>query len=88
MEAFDEEREWPEICPEAEAEAEAYAMSRKAWSKGRDDMAGGGLGRSIEAEGNVKSKGMSTDRLESMLETLHNSLFCWLTYEDMMLDVY
>jgi hypothetical protein len=54
------------MCPAAEAEAEAYAMSRKAWSKGRDDMAGGGLGRSIEAEGNVKSKGMSTDREDMM----------------------
>lgn len=63
-------------------------MSRKAWSKGRDDMAGGGLGRSIEAEGNVKSKGMSTDRLDSMLETLYDSLVGWLTYEDMVLYVY
>lgn len=51
-------------------------------------MAGGGLGRSIEAEGNVKSKDMSTDRLDSMLETLYDSLVGWLTYEDMVLYVY
>lgn len=41
-------------------------MSRKAWSKGRVDM-GGGLVRSMEAEGKLKSKGISTARLVDMM---------------------
>lgn len=65
-------------------------MSRKAWSKGRVDL-GGGLVRSIEADGKLKSKGISTARLlESVLALCMADGLCWLvriSYVDMMWEV-
>jgi hypothetical protein len=65
-------------------------MSRKAWSKGRVDM-GGGLVRSMEAEGKLKSKGISTARLlETVLALCMVDGLWWLariSYVDMMSEV-
>lgn len=65
-------------------------MSRKAWSKGRVDMEGG-LVRSIEADGKLKSKGISTARLlEIVLALCIVDELCWLvriSYVDMMREV-
>jgi hypothetical protein len=65
-------------------------MSRKAWSKGRVDM-GGGLVRSIEADGKLKSKGISTTRLLESVLALCMVYGRWLlvriSYVDMMWEV-